>query len=204
MMTARVSMNGLPIACTAIIFGLTGTTAHSHAVIEGVSGFQGGMLHPLLAPAHAISLLAIGLLIAQQGARQRTLLLLAYGCGLLIGIILVASAFAANAADTILLGAGGLAGLLVAIAVPLPLVVAGLVVLVAALALELASVPDSISTEDTLLALLGTLLGAWLAVVIVAGGTIQLKREWQRIGLRIAGACTAATAILLLTLRLAR
>jgi urease accessory protein len=65
-------------------------------------------------------------------------------------------------------------------------------------------VPQEISMRKTFLALAGTAL---VAFIIVAGvGTLAAlaRRDWQRIGIRIVGSWIAASAILVLALRLAR
>ncbi len=144
------------------------------------------------------------LMVGQQRAPHRTPLMFAFAGALLAAIILVVGAFAVTQAGSVLLACGGLAGLLVALGRPLPIAVSGLLIVVAGLALELDSVPAIISRQDTLLALGGTALGAWLALMFVAGNTIDPKREWQRIGVRIAGSWAAASIILVLTLRFAK
>jgi urease accessory protein len=52
--------------------------------------------------------------------------------------------------------------------------------------------------------LLGTALGAVLLLLVLLQGTLRLRQHWQRIGARIAGSWIAATAILVLALRLVR
>jgi urease accessory protein len=178
--------------------------ARAHSVIEGLNSFQGGLLHPVLEPAHALSLVALGLMVGQQRAPHRTPLMFAFAGALLVAILPVVWAFAVTEANTVLLACGGLAGLLVAIGRPLPIAISGLLIVVAGLALELDSVPAIISRQDTLLALTGAALGAWLALMFVAGSTIDPKREWQRIGVRILGSWAAASIILVLTLKLAK
>jgi urease accessory protein len=178
--------------------------AHAHSVIEGLNSFQGGLLHPVLEPGHALSLVTLGLMVGQQRAPHRTPLIFAFAGALLAAILPVVWAFAVTEANTVLLACGGLAGLLVAFGQPLPIAVSGLLIVVAGLALELDSVPAIISRQDTLLALTGTALGAWLALMFVAGNTVDPKREWQRIGVRILGSWAAASIILVLTLKLAK
>jgi hypothetical protein len=58
--------------------------------------------------------------------------------------------------------------------------------------------------QATFLALAGTAIGAFLIVMFVAEVVVALRRDWQRVGVRIAGSWLAASAILVLTLRLAR
>jgi len=43
----------------------------AHAPFIGVDGFYGGLLHPLLVPAHAMALLALGLLIAGAAGSRK-------------------------------------------------------------------------------------------------------------------------------------
>jgi hydrogenase/urease accessory protein HupE len=190
-------------AIAALAVGLP-DPAVAHAVIEGLNSFQGGLLHPVLEPAHALSLVALGLMVGQQRAPHRTPLMFAFAGALLAAILLVVFAFAVTEAGTVLLACGGLAGLLVALARPLPIALTGALIVVAGLALELDSVPAIISTQDTLLALGGTALGAWLALMFVAGSTLAPKREWQRIGVRVLGSWAAASVILVLTLKFAK
>jgi urease accessory protein len=178
--------------------------AHAHSVIEGLNSFQGGLLHPVLEPAHALSLVALGLMVGQQRAPHRTPLMFAFAGALIAAILLVVSAFAVSEAGTVLLASGGLAGLIVAVGRPLPVAVTGSLIVIAGLAVELDSVPAIISMRDTLLALVGTALGAWLALMFVAGNTLDPKHEWQRIGIRVLGSWAAASIILVLTLRLAK
>jgi urease accessory protein len=52
--------------------------------------------------------------------------------------------------------------------------------------------------------MLGTWLGAVLVLVALAEVTARLTRHWQLIGLRVLGSWIAASAILVLALRLGR
>jgi urease accessory protein len=178
--------------------------AYAHDVVGGVGGFYGGLLHPALVPAHALALVALGLLIGQQTPRRRAGLLAAFAAALVLGIGLIVAAFAAFYADYVVLGSAAVAGLAVAIARPLPLVVACPLMAVAGVTLALDSVPQEISMLATFLALTGTAIGAFLATLVLADLTAHLRRDWQRIGVRIAGSWIAASAILVLALRLAR
>ncbi len=49
-------------ALAAVILCLATAAAQAHTVIPGIGGFPGGLLHPLLVPAHALTLIALGLL----------------------------------------------------------------------------------------------------------------------------------------------
>ena len=190
-------------ALAALVVGFS-DSASAHPVIQGVTGFPGGLLHPVLEPAHALSLVALGLMVGQQRAPHRMPLMVAFAGALLAAILLVVFAFAVTEAGTVLLACGGLAGLLVALARPLPIALTGALIVIAGVALELDSVPAIISVQDTLLALAGTAFGAWLALMVVAGSTLDPKREWQRVGVRVLGSWAAASVILVLTLKFAK
>lgn len=196
-MRRRAALASILIACAP-------GPACAHTIVAGLEGFQGGVLHPLLVPVHAASLLAFGLLIGQQRRPHRLALLAGFAGVLVLATVLIVRAVSADWAGTALLASGGAAGLLVAGGRPLPLTVAGIPVLAGGIALQLDSVPAVPSVRETLLSLLGTALAAVLALVLVAGGTLEPKRPWLRAGVRIAGSWIASAVALVLALRLAR
>jgi len=167
-----------------------------------MTSFLGGLLHPLALPAHALALLALGLLIAQQ--RAQFVPFAAFIVGLAVGLAAIALAIAATSAVDVLLAGAALNGLLVALARPFPMFVSATLAAVAGIALGLDSPPEVISLSAATVMLIGTGLGAALALAIVATGASCLTRDWQRIGVRILGSWIAASAILVLALRFAR
>ena len=180
---------------------VAGGPAQAHDVVSGVGGLPGGLLHPLLVPAHALALLALGLALGQQPRWRAGVLL--FGVGLVAGITLIVAAFAITT-DTAVLAVAAMAGMAVAVGRRLPLALAGPLAIVAGMAVALDSVPQEISMQTTFLALVGTAISATLAVMLVAGLSRRLARDWQRIGLRIVGSWIAASAILVLAVRLGR
>jgi urease accessory protein len=91
---------------------------------------------------------------------------------------------------------------LLALARPLPPIVGwGLAGTIGG-ALALDSPPEVISLTEANLTLLGTALGAAFVLLILVQGTSRLRHHWQRIGARIAGSWIAASAVLVLALRL--
>jgi hydrogenase/urease accessory protein HupE len=84
-------------ALAALVVGFS-DSASAHPVIQGVTGFPGGLLHPVLEPAHALSLVALGLMVGQQRGSHRTPLLFAFAAALLAAILLVVFAFAVTEA----------------------------------------------------------------------------------------------------------
>ena len=113
-------------------------------------------------------------------------------------------AYVARFAEEGLLALSAIAGLLVALAQPLPQRLGVLVATAMGLSLALDSPPDALSLTEANLILLGTALGAVLMLLALLQGTARLRHHWQCIGVRIAGSWIAAIAILVLALRLVR
>ncbi len=180
----------------------SGHAARAHDFIEG-AGFLNGFLHPLLVPAHALCLLAFGLMTGQQSSR--IFLTALFPATLIAGILLIMYAtFPIDLVPMALLASGACAGLLTALARPLPRMIPAVVLLAGGLSLIVNSVPSVVSKLDTILALAGTVLTASLMLALVAYLVTVLTRDWQRIGVRIVGSWTAASALLVLALMIAR
>ena len=167
-----------------------------------MSAFFDGLLHPLLIAAHLLALVALGLLIGQQ--RRPLLTWAVFVAGLAAGLAAIAFAVGETAALDVLLATTALAGVLVAIARPLPMLLPLTLAGIAGAALGLDSPPEAISIGAAVAMLVGTAISAVLVLALVAAASRQLTRWWQRIGMRIVGSWLAASAILVLTLRFAR
>jgi hypothetical protein len=166
-----------------------------------MSGVIAGLLHPLTVPAQALALLAAGLLVGQQ--RGLVLPLAVFAVGVTTGLATIAFAARQTFSADVLLATAGSAGALVALAQPVP-AASTLVAGVSGIALGLDSPPQAISLTVAAQMLVGTAVGAWLALAVVVTCTRGLMRAWQGIGVRILGSWVAASAILVLALRFAR
>jgi hydrogenase/urease accessory protein HupE len=193
---------GNAIALTTFLIATQ--SADAHPVVEGIGGLQGGLLHPLMVPAHLMTLVALGLLAGQQSNRHRRGLMALLAVSLMAGLILVVAAFSPAHQDDVVLAVAAAAGILVAIARPLPAAISVPLIAIAGAALELDSVPQDISMLTAFLALTGTGAAASTVALTVAETTARLRRDWQRIGVRVVGSWIAAGAILAVVLRLAR
>jgi urease accessory protein len=167
-----------------------------------MSAFFSGLLNPLTIPAHLLALLALGLLIGQQRAMLPPSL--GFATAMAAGLTAIALAIGETAALDVLLAATALAGVLVALAKLLPTFLSTALAAVTGIALGLDSPPEAISLAAANAMLIGTGLGACLALALVAAAAHCLTRWWQRIGTRIVGSWLAASAILVLALRFAR
>ena len=176
--------------------------ALAHPAFEGAVGFYGGLLHPLLVPAHALAVTVTGLLGARQAPRWPVPA--CYAAGLAVGFAAMLSAYAPQSAGEVLLAAVGVSGVLVAIARPLPHPLSCALALTSGAALALDSPPGGISVAQANLAVLGTFFAAIVLLLAVQELTSLLSRDWLRIGVRILGSWIAASAILVLSLRFAK
>jgi urease accessory protein len=167
------------------------------------SAFAAGLLNPLTIPAHLLTWLSLGLLIGSQSG-GRLMPMLAFATGLAVGLAAIARAVGLTPALDVLLILSAVSGALVALAIALPPILSAIVGAIAGLALGLDSPPQVVSLANATTALIGNGLAACLALAIVVSATSHLTRRWQFIGLRIVGSWIAASAILVLALRLAR
>jgi urease accessory protein len=192
------------LALTAVSTLLAGASAaQAHPVIQGASGFTAGFLHPLLLPAHGFALVALGLLIGQQQPHWGRSVPLIALTSVVVGLGAIALAYVPTLAGEALLASAAINGAAVALARPLPQVLGAALAAATGLALALDSPPDAISLLEANLALLGTAAGAVALLSAAVAISARLGRDWQRIGVRVLGAWIAASAILVLTLRLA-
>lgn len=178
--------------------------AFAHEVVPGVGGFYGGLMHPLLVPAHVLALCGLGLLIGQQPRRLGAGLMALFAASLIVGVTAIVSAVSPIYQDTLVLVVAVITGILVALARPVTALISLPLVVIAAIAVMLDSVPQEISMQTTFLALIGTVIAAFVFASFTAEAARALTRDWQRIGVRIVGSWIAASAVLVLALRLAR
>jgi hypothetical protein len=166
------------------------------------SAFASGFLQPLLMPVHALALLALGLLLGQQGRARGPLM--AFAAALTAGLAAIALAVGPTPAGNVVLLAAALVGILVSLAMPLPMLSCAGFAAATGAALGLDSPPQAISLTAATATLIGSGLGAGCAITIVTLTVRSLQRGWQRIGVRIVGSWIAASAILVLALRYVR
>jgi hypothetical protein len=155
-------------------------------------------------PTHALAVLGLGLLIGQQRPHWRWSVPLAYAVGLGTGFAAMVCAFAPQFSAEVLLAVAAANGALIALARPVNALIGCVLALVLGIALALDSPPGGISVKDANVILLGTFCGAVIllwAVLAVAG---MLRRDWQKLGVRIVGSWIAASAVLILSWTFAR
>ncbi len=177
--------------------------ALAHPPPLGVRGFWGGVLHPVFVTDHVVGILALGLLIGGQerwGWQPPT----AYVVALVAGLAAMTTGIVPRFANEAVLGIAVVAGLLVALARPLPRLLGLLLAVVLGVAIALDSPPEVLSVSEANLMLLGTAIGAALFLIAVSQAARQAQVRWAHVGIRILGSWIAAAAILALALQLVR
>ncbi len=165
-----------------------------------LQAFGEGLLNPILLPAHALALLALGLFIARQAGHGLTLLI--FAVALLGGLIAITLAVGPTLARTVLLADAAVIGLLVATAWDPPRPICWLVAGIAGATIALDSPPQATTIAEGNATLVGTALGACVALFAVGVGAGYAKRPWQQLGMRIFGSWIAASGILVLAVLL--
>jgi urease accessory protein len=176
--------------------------AHAHSPIEGIGDFYNGMLHPLLVPSHVLLLLALGLLLGQQGLRSMRYGLPLFVLTLCVGLLANGSLSNEQLQPYLLLCALA-CSLLVVLARQLPLALACCLALTLGLLLGLDSPSELDTPQARLLMLIGTGLSASLLMLFISGTTEVMQQQWQQIGKRILGSWISASILLVLTLGMA-
>ncbi len=186
----------------AIAFVLLAGPAYAHPPPIGIGGFWGGLMHPYFVTAHGAAIVALGLLVGQQGWGRVTPIV--FIAALMAGLGLIWLAAVPRYINEALLVLAVVCGLLVALARPLPEPVGIVFGVLIGVAVGLDSPPEVLSVREANLMLIGTGLGASLFLVLAVEGASQLVKPWQRIGARVAGSWIAAAAILVLALNFSR
>jgi urease accessory protein len=169
------------------------------APFAGAAALAAGLVNPLLAPAHVLALIGLGLLVGHNPAVSK--LIAAFALGLAAGLGAIAWGVGETPASDVLLAAAALCGLLAAAGFPVPAWLAAPLALAAGAAFGLDSPPETISLRDAVLMLVGTACGGVMALAAMAFATCAVARLWHGIALRVAGSWIAAIGILVLALR---
>lgn len=186
----------------AVALWVSAGAAFAHSPIKGLDSFYAGILHPVFVPAHVLSLLTLGILFGQQGARRLQPAILAFLVATAGGLV-YAGTGGARDVGLALLAVAALTGLLAAVARPLPVWLNLAIAIAIGALLGADSAQDDLAGRARFAALVGTGIALYLLMLyaLVFADAFQ-RREWQRIGLRVIGSWCAAAALLVLALGL--
>jgi hypothetical protein len=177
------------------------TPALAHSPIMGIGGVVGGVLHAVLIPEHGLSLLALGLVLGLLERPARRTAYAIFAAALLCGLLAAAFAVGETLAADILLAATGILGLLV-VTLWTPTTLAWGAAAIIGLTIALDSRPEVTSDAEVVPMLVGSGIGAALALAVIAEVSFLLRSNAQRIVARVMGSWITAIAILVLSLRI--
>lgn len=168
-----------------------------------MTAFLGGAMQFFI-PSHLLAVVALGLLAAQQAQRFPLAPFTAFAIGLVAGSLAVASAIRENPASLGLLVLAATAAGLVVLAHAVPDWLISVMALATASALPLNAPPHEITIASAVASQAGLAVAAMTVVALTMAIAMFARHRWQRIGVRIVGSWIAASAILVLALRLFR
>jgi urease accessory protein len=168
-----------------------------------MTAFLGGVMQFFI-PSHLLAVVALGLLAGQQAPRFPSAALAALAIGLTAGSIMVASAIRENPASLGLLMLATTAAGFVVLAYAVSDWLVGIMAFATGSALALNAPPHEITIVSAVASQAGLAAAAMVTLALAILPAMLARRPWQRIGVRIAGSWIAASAILVLALRLAR
>jgi hypothetical protein len=168
-----------------------------------IAGLAGGFVQ-FFAATHLLAVVALGLLAGQYAERFPAAVLAAFVFGLLSGSAAVATAIRENPVPLALPVLAAIIASLVVVAQAMPSWIGILLAFAAGAALALNSPPHEFTIAAAIAAQTGFAAAAVAACAIVTFIASRAARPWQRVGVRVMGSWIAASAILVLALRLGR
>ena len=186
-----------------LVFAVS-ANAHAHTAMEGSNHFTGGILHPLMTPAHMLILLALGVALGQHVPLRVAVLLRVFAPFAAIALALTATGgIPLHPAALAIIAL--VAGAVVAIGRPLAPLAHGALFAAGAVAIGLDSGVETGGAATVITTLLGTWISLLLflyAIAYYASLAAERKRKWLDIALRVAGSWIAAISLLMLAFAL--
>lgn len=168
-----------------------------------MTALLGGMTQFFI-PSHLLAVVALGLLAGQHAPGFPLRGMATFAIGLIAGSLMVASAIRANPASLGLLTLAAVAAGLVALAWDLSDWLVGLMAFATGSSLPLNAPPHEITIANAVASQVGFAIAAVATLALAIMLALLARHPWQRIGVRILGSWIAASAILVLALRLFR
>jgi urease accessory protein len=168
-----------------------------------MNGFADGVMQAF-APTHLLAVVALGLLAGQGAPRFAVVALGAFALGYTVGTIMIAAALRGQNTALVLLGIGALSGAAAAIDRTVPQRAKEIAAAAIGGTLAFDAPPQAITIPSAVAEQIGTGIAALATFALIVLIAMRADRPWQRIGVRILGSWIAASALLVLVLRLAR
>ena len=191
------------VVAPGLLLSLVSGPALAHSPIEGIGNFYNGLLHPVFVPAHWLLLVALGLLIGQNGIYPNRAAFAAFLAATAIGLIGAWFSIGGEM-EMVLLGAAVVIGLAIAASLSMRPSVSVILAVLVGLLVGIDSAQQTLSGKDKLLTLVGTGVGISLLMIYAIGlADFFNKKAWQKIGIRVVGSWIAASSLLVLALSFA-
>jgi urease accessory protein len=168
-----------------------------------MTGALVGGLAGVLLPTHFLVIVALGLMIG-QGGRLPLVHVALFAVGFLAGCFVIATAIRETPAPILLLGCAALCGVVVLAAWRPPIMLTTVMTFAVGILVALNTPPQALTIRAAMIEQVGSAIAALLALALIILIATKAAQPWQRIGVRIVGSWIAASAILVLALRLAR
>jgi len=158
----------------------------------------------ILLPTNLLALVALGLLTSQNARQDPFVTLALFTAGLVTGALLIALALRDPPAAITLLVLAAITGVIVAMGRLLPLIIQIALAFAMGVSIALNAPPQAVTISAAIAAQLGSGIAGLAATGLVALVASKAEDGWQRIGVRVVASWIAASAILVIALRLAR
>jgi hydrogenase/urease accessory protein HupE len=203
-MIARRGRHGCGIAAAGWLLVLA-PAAEAHMEVEGAGEIANGALHPLMSPAHALVLLALGLWLGQRRPFELKTPLWAMLPISALALALTASGQVPSLPAPVLSGSALAIAILVGLEIRLPRWAVGMVCALAVAAVGL----DSAADADSAYAVTKTLIGSWLSLnaaicYIAICASNAGGRRWAQTAIRVIGSWVIAISLMVLAFALRR
>ncbi len=186
----------------ALLLLLLPEVALAHTPIKGINNFYNGALHPLVVPAHLLLLLATGLLLGQQGMKEKQHSIMVFLAATVLGL-LGAWFSPGYPLELVLLGGSAFIGIMIALSPSLTLFWCTIISALSGLLLGFDSTQETLTGEAKFVALFGSAAGIYFfSLYPMVFADYMRKVHWKSIIVRVMGSWLAASAFLVLALAL--
>jgi len=174
--------------------------ALAHIQNENIDSFYNGLLHPVLVPAHLLLLIAVGLLLGQQGKKNAEIIVSIFVIATMVGLAM--SWFSIGLEfEVLILSLSAAAGLLIAINPKTKSLWCTTIAALAGFSLGVDSAQETLFGMEKFLTLLGSAIAiCFLLLYPMALADYFNQKTWQRVAVRVAGSWVTAISVLVLAL----
>ncbi len=179
------------------------SASEAHSPIQGMGTFYNHLLHPLVVPSQALLLIAIALMLGQQGRSIARVGIVSFGLAFAAGLTVATVVTLEGEREWILLFGTLVVGSAVCLDWRIPGLLVTFLAAGAGITIGLDSALSTAGLRDTALAAAGGTVGVLYLTIVIAGLTVAIEKHWQRVAIRIAGSWILAVSIMVLTLSIA-